>query len=427
MAMFIDDIVIHAKAGNGGAGCVAFHREAFRPKGGPSGGNGGRGGSVVLEACEDLTSLEKQFYAPWLVAKNGLPGKGKKMDGRSGKDLIIKVPCGTRVWKIVKKPVLSEEMLAEQARLNEQARKKAEEDEDLGEEPSEMEKDLGLPSEMVKEVGGESASLAQAHGGKVKAIEISLDELPEDQEEEIEGIDYEKVEEFEVDLVKHGQRHIICKGGRGGLGNKNFSSSRRQTPRFAQSGEPGDQSDFRLELQTIADVGLVGFPNAGKSTILSEVSRATPKVADYPFTTLNPSVGIIDYPTYERISLCDIPGLIEGAHKNVGLGHNFLRHIQRCRVLVIVVDISGGDNRVPWEDYSHLINELTLYDPTLIEKTKLVVANKMDEDGAEENLKEFEKETGVKPDLAISAAYDMAMDEFKDLLLREVKACDSSS
>lgn len=411
MAMFIDDIVVHAKAGNGGAGCVAFHREAFKPKGGPSGGNGGRGGSVLLEACEDLSSLEKQFYQPWLIAKNGLPGKGKKMDGKSGRDLVIKVPCGTRVSRIVEKPINKPEEI------------ETVQETDESEETEALALDMGLPSNMVQEVGGDAASLSQTEGGKVKAIEIDLNELPE---ENTENIEYEKTEVLEVDLLKHGQRHVICKGGRGGMGNKNFSSSRRQTPRFAQSGELGEKCEFRLELQTIADVGLVGFPNAGKSTILSELSGAAPKVADYPFTTLHPSVGIIEYPDFERITLCDIPGLIEGAHKNVGLGHAFLRHIQRCRVLIVVLDMAGTDNRDPWDDYHHLMDELKLYDETLVQKTKLVVANKMDEEKAKENLLEFVKVTGINPELTISAAFGVSMEELKESFRKAVKACEST-
>lgn len=410
MAMFIDDIVIHAKAGNGGAGCVAFHREAFKPKGGASGGNGGRGASVLLEACKDLNSLEKQFYQPRLTAKNGLPGKGKKMDGRSGRDLVVKVPCGTRVWRIVEKPV--NESLEQDP---------PHESPDETDEADEMSQDMDLPTTVAREVGGEVASLSQTDGGKIKAIEIDLEDLPEEVTEEQE---YEKVEVFEVDLLNHGQRHVICKGGRGGMGNKNFSSSRRQTPRFAQSGEMGEQFDFRLELQTIADIGLVGFPNAGKSTILSELSGATPKVADYPFTTLHPNVGILEYPDYERITLCDIPGLINGAHRNVGLGHDFLRHIQRCRVLAIILDMSGADNRDPWEDYRHLMEELGLYDQSLIKKTKLVVANKMDEDVSSKNLVEFTKVTGIKPDLAISAAFGISLPELKESFRKAVEACE---
>jgi len=208
------------------------------------------------------------------------------------------------------------------------------------------------------------------------------------------------------------------------LGNKNFSSSKRQTPNFSQPGETGEQCDFRLELQTIADVGLVGFPNAGKSTLLSEISAATPKVADYPFTTLHPSVGIVEFDNFERISVCDIPGLIEGAHDNVGLGHDFLRHIQRCRVLALMVDISGSDGRDPWDDYAQLIQELSLYDKSLIEKTRLVVANKIDEAPSKENLQEFIENTGVAPDLTISAAFGEGLDKLKDSFRSEVKACE---
>jgi GTP-binding protein len=188
-------------------------------------------------------------------------------------------------------------------------------------------------------------------------------------------------------LTENGQQFVLCKGGRGGLGNRNFATARRQTPRFAQPGEPGTEGDFLFELRTIAEVGLVGFPNAGKSTLLAAISKARPKVAPYPFTTLHPQVGIMEYDDYRRLTVCDVPGLIEGAHENVGLGHAFLRHIERCKVLVILLDMAGTDGRKPWDDYKQLLDELELYDETLTERPRMVVANKMDEAVAEENLK----------------------------------------
>ncbi len=463
--MFVDDIVVHVKAGSGGAGCVAFHREAFRPKGGPSGGNGGRGGSVVLEATDDLTSLVQQFYQPWLVAKNGLPGKGRKMEGRSGKDLVVKVPCGTRVWRIEKRPLGaasdpgsgsdsgdsaasetfhdtdspepeeigladghdSEESVEDghtgiegEGEAAEEGIPRAEEDQDEDGDPSEFEEDSDT-FKLVSQLGGEGAVLRQKAGGEIRAIEIDLEELPEESEAQPQ---FEKIEVFEVDMLKPGQRHILCKGGRGGLGNKNFSTARRQAPKFAQPGEPGEEADFRLELLLIADVGLVGFPNAGKSTLLSVLSAATPKIADYPFTTLNPSVGVIEYKDFQRVTMCDIPGLIEGAHRNVGLGHEFLRHIQRCRVLAIVLDMAGTDGRQPWEDYEQLLQELALYDASLMEKARVVIANKMDEAPSRGNLEEFHHQTGIYPDAEIAAAFDLGLDKLKELLLLKVRACE---
>ena len=161
----------------------------------------------------------------------------------------------------------------------------------------------------------------------------------------------------------------MCKGGRGGLGNRNFATAARQTPRFAQPGEPGEEGDFLFELRIMAEVGLVGYPNAGKSTLLTAISKARPKVAPYPFTTLHPQIGIVEYPDWHRLTVCDVPGLIEGAHRNVGLGHAFLRHIERCKILVLLLDMAGTDNRAPWDDYKQLLKELELYDPALLEKS----------------------------------------------------------
>ena len=180
-----------------------------------------------------------------------------------------------------------------------------------------------------------------------------------------------------IERVFADRARIFVQGGRGGLGNRNFATARRQTPRFAQPGEPGTSGRFRLELRLIAEVGLVGYPNAGKSTLLTAISRARPKVAPYPFTTLHPQPGIVEYTDFKRLTVCDVPGLIEGAHQNVGLGHEFLRHIRRCKILVLLLDIAGTDNRAPWDDYAQLLNELELYDPALLEKPRYVVANKI--------------------------------------------------
>ena len=219
--------------------------------------------------------------------------------------------------------------------------------------------------------------------------------------------------ELVVDLTEHGQRFILCKGGRGGLGNRNFATAARQTPRFAQPGEPGDEGNFLFELRIMAEVGLVGYPNAGKSTLLTAISRARPKIAPYPFTTLHPQIGIVEYPDFHRLTVCDVPGLIEGAHRNVGLGHEFLRHIERCKMLVLLLDMAGADGRAPWDDYKSLLSELELYDPALLERPRLVVANKMDEPAAAENLKKFKRRIRKTPVLPIAAAFDQGIDEFK--------------
>jgi GTP-binding protein len=220
---------------------------------------------------------------------------------------------------------------------------------------------------------------------------------------------------------------VLCKGGRGGLGNRNFATARRQTPRFAQPGEPGTEGNFRLELRFMADVAVLGYPNAGKSTLLTAISKARPKIAPYPFTTLHPQIGIVEYADHKRLVVCDVPGLIEGAHKNVGLGHSFLRHIKRTKILVILLDMAGTDNRAPWDDYKSLLNEVGLYDEALLKKPRLVVANKMDEAAAEENLKKFKRKITKTPVLPIAAAFDEGVEKFKQLIREELEEVPSES
>jgi GTP-binding protein len=205
------------------------------------------------------------------------------------------------------------------------------------------------------------------------------------------------------------------------LGNRNFATARRQTPRFAQPGEPGTEGEYRLELRLMAEIGLVGYPNAGKSTLLAAISKARPKIAPYPFTTLHPQIGILEYADWKRLTVCDVPGLIEGAHQNVGLGHAFLRHIERCKILVLLLDMAGTDNRLPWDDYRQLLRELELYDPALIKRPRLVVANKMDEAAAEANLKQFKKKVKKVSVLPISAAFDQGLESFKKLIREAVE------
>src|SRR5205814_6651332 len=227
--------------------------------------------------------------------------------------------------------------------------------------------------------------------------------------------------ELIADLTEHGQQFVLCKGGRGGLGNRNFATAARQAPRFAQPGEPGGEGEFLLELRIIADVGLVGYPNAGKSTLLTAISKARPKIAAYPFTTLTPQIGIVEYPDWHRLTVCDVPGLIEGAHQNVGLGHAFLRHIQRCKILVLLIDMAGIDGRNPWDDYKQLLNELGLYDAALLDRPRLVIANKMDEPVAGENLKKFKRKVTKTPVLPIAAAFDQGVDQLKKRIREELQ------
>jgi len=385
--MFVDEIKVYARAGHGGKGCVAFQREKYCPKGGPSGGNGGRGGDVILEADHDLNNLIGQYYQPRLLAHDGQGGLGKGMDGHAGKDLIVKIPCGTIVWKV----------------------------ESATPQPE------GVTRPKATTEGALPASSAQRPlfrtAASARAFEI---DLSSGIEERAPKSGAKPQGELVADLTQHGQRFILCKGGRGGLGNRNFATAARQAPRFAQPGEPGDEGDFLLELRIIAEVGLVGYPNAGKSTLLTAISRARPKVAPYPFTTLHPQIGIVEYKDFQRLTVCDVPGLIDGAHRNVGLGHQFLRHIERCKILVLLLDMAGTDGRTPWDDYKHLLTELALYDGSLLDKPRLVVANKMDEAVAEANLKKFKTRVRKVPVLPMAAAFDEGTEQFKEAIRQAV-------
>jgi GTP-binding protein len=316
------------------------------------------------------------------------------MDGHAGKDIIVKVPCGTLVWRLPTPP---------------KATQTDEDDEDETEEAEDQAK---------FKIGTSKRPIIRTAGGFL-AQEIDLSKEDDDYSEQ--AIADSTKGELIADLTTHGQQFVLCQGGRGGLGNRNFATAARQTPRFAQPGEPGDEGEFLFELRIMAEIGLVGYPNAGKSTLLAAISRARPKIAAYPFTTLHPQIGIVEYPDWKRLTVCDVPGLIEGAHNNVGLGHEFLRHIQRCKILVLLLDMAGTDNRKPWDDYKQLLKELELYDPALLEKPRLVVANKMDEAVAEENLKQFKKKVKKVSVLPISAAFDQGMEKFRNSIREAVE------
>lgn len=322
--MFYDRAKIYVKGGDGGNGIVAFRREKYIPEGGPCGGDGGRGGDVIMIADEGLRTLVDFKYRQHYKAARGQHGQGKGMHGKGGEDLVLRVPLGTVV-------------------------KNAETDEVI------------------------------------------------------------------ADFISHGQKMIIAPGGRGGRGNTRFLSSQNRVPDFAEKGEPGKEIWLLLELKLLADVGLVGFPNAGKSTLISRVSAAKPKIADYPFTTLTPNLGVVRIEEGNSFILADIPGLIEGAHEGAGLGHHFLRHLERTKVLIHVLDMSDQPERTPWEDFAIIIGELKAYKDILSERPQIVAANKMDLPGTMERLAELKKKLGDSFEIfPISAATGLGLKPLMD-------------
>ena len=342
--MFIDRIKIFAQAGNGGRGCVSFRREKFVPKGGPDGGDGGRGGDVILRADRHVDNLSNLFYEPIIKAKSGGQGMGKKMHGRSAPQKIVKVPVGTIVW---------------QAEENKESKHRT-------------------PNTERPPLNSEESKI-----------------------------------DFVIDLTHDGEEFVLCRGGAGGKGNVHFKSSRNRAPRQYTEGQEGEQGNFLFELRTIADAGLVGYPNAGKSTLLRKISAARPKVAAYPFTTLHPIIGVMEFPGYCRATIADIPGLIEGAHRGLGLGHEFLRHITRCRILLFVVDVAGSERRNPTEDLRNLRREIDLYDPALSKRPWYIVANKMDLPAARKNLEALQNRFPTIETAAVSAQTGEGMEDLK--------------
>lgn len=326
---FIDQVEVLVRSGRGGDGAMSMRREALVAFGGPDGGDGGRGGDVVFKASEHINSLLNLYYDPKCYAQDGEGGKGQKMYGKRGKDLVVPVPLGTEVY--------------------------------------------------------------DAETGLLVA-----------------------------DITEPGQAVVVAKGGAGGYGNVHFKTAVNQAPTEHTPGGEPEEKRLRLELKTIADAGLLGFPNAGKSSLLSVLSAATPKIASYPFTTINPIVGTIVYDDYAKIRMADVPGIIEGAAKGVGLGLAFLRHLERSKVLVYVIDIAGTDGREPWKDYEVLKKEIADYSVELAERPALVVANKMDSEVAKENLPRFIKETGVTP-IEISCETREGLEAFKEALREVVK------
>jgi GTPase len=295
---FVDYVKIFVKAGDGGRGCVSFRREKYVPRGGPDGGDGGRGGHIIFRATDELNTLLDQRYHTEYRAKKGQHGMGKKMHGKDGEDMVVRVPVGT----------------------------------------------------------------------------IIKDSYTNDM----------------IDLDKNGMEALVAKGGRGGLGNSHFATPVRQAPRYAQPGEEGEEKWLILELKLLADIGLIGLPNAGKSTFLSVISSAKPKIADYPFTTLRPILGVVKPEEYKSFVVADMPGLIEGAHKGVGLGFQFLRHVERTSLLLHLIDISETSGDDPVDSFEKINKELGLHSSELLEKTQAVVGTKLDIAGNREKLGRLE-------------------------------------
>jgi GTP-binding protein len=359
--MFIDRVRVHAKAGDGGDGSASFRREKFIPKGGPDGGDGGDGGDVILRADTHTDQLANLFFEPILKAKPGGKGSFRQRHGKSAPDLVVPVPVGTLVYRFP-----------------------TPEPHDPFAEPPEEEE----PSETPKSKKG----------------------LPDPM-----------IEDLVADLDQVGKEFIICHGGNGGRGNIHFKSSRNRAPRRFTEGTPGEEGWFLLEMRSIAFAGLVGYPNAGKSTLLRAISRAHPKVGSYAFTTRNPQVGVVDLEDYRKTTVADIPGLIEGAHENRGLGHQFLRHVMRCSYLLMVLDMAGSEGRSPLDDLKALRRELELYNPELADRPWCIVANKMDMPEAGENLKLFKKKYKGVTILPICAELGEGIPELKSFLQEKVE------
>src|SRR6478735_11793414 len=372
-AVFVDRIKIFAQAGKGGRGCVSFRREKFVPKGGPDGGDGGRGGDVILRADQHTDHLAHLFYEPIIKAKNGGHGRGKKMHGKNAPNKIVKVPVGTIIYQL----------------------------RNAG--PSRT----GVYGVRIDgDASDSSISFQNSIDGTTEVVRLS-------DERSIPG---QSVIDTIADLTRDGQELVLCNGGAGGKGNVHFKSSRNRAPREYTDGDGGESGQFLLELRSIADAALVGYPNAGKSTLIQRISAARSKIAPYPFTTLHPVIGIVELGDYQRATVADIPGLIEGAHRNLGLGHDFLRHITRCGLLLFVLDMAGSEGRSPIADLESLRREIHLYAPRLSERPWFIVANKMDLPEAEGNLRDFQKRFPQRTIVVVSAKEGRGINEVKRLL-----------
>lgn len=407
--MFVDHIRIHAKAGDGGHGCSSFRREKFTPKGGPDGGDGGHGADIVLIVDPHVDNLKEFFYRPHQKAERGMHGQGQRKTGKSGKKLMLKVPPGTIVYRTnppePRKKVPDDEFVEDVPEDADWAGEFEKDEEGRMVVMSRSEDDANQPDD-------EENELDESEDGENMLVEDEIDEEIIEEEEEDQHPFGEKI----ADLTEIGQTFVLCEGGKGGKGNWNFRTDTNQAPIEFTMGEAGEEGWFNLELRRIADVGLVGFPNAGKSTLLGALSKASPKVAAYPFTTLKPMVGVVEFPGFMRATVADIPGLIEGAHDNVGLGHDFLRHISRCSVFLFVTDTAAVDQRDPISDIQILRKELRLYDEELGERQWLIVANKIDLEESEMYLNALKARFPKQEIFPISAQNGEGIEELKKRL-----------
>ncbi|ORX61450.1 obg family GTPase CgtA [Hesseltinella vesiculosa] len=386
---FIDFLRVEARGGAGGDGCVSFHREKFVAKGPPNGGNGGRGGHVVVRASSDESMLRRLGRV--CSAKRGEHGQGGGRHGTTGKDLVIEVPIGTIVRE-VEAPAARPLTEDEQDDLDSLT--------DLEQQRIDRDKRWVYYPRMDTTITEEQ----EAAGRKsfFKEAERFMDE--EDKYYRWQVKKELRKGPLYVDLTEDGQEVVVCQGGPGGYGNPHFLTNDNRSPKWATRGREGQVRHLELELKTIADIGLVGLPNAGKSTLLGVISNAHPKQAAYAFTTLHPYVGTVDYIDKYQLTVADIPGLIQGAHRNVGLGHAFLRHVERAKLLAYVVDLSG---QAPWDDLQVLRNELEAYRPGLTRRQSLIIANKADLIAtAKPNLATLQAKYPDLPIIPVSARYD---------------------
>lgn len=361
---FVDEAWIVVRSGKGGRGAVSFRREKFIPRGGPDGGDGGKGGDIVFRADPDLLTLYDLRLRRIYEARGGEGGKGRQKHGKAAENLIIDVPVGTELYEL---PALGTETSGQ----TEAGKLAAAESLSEARESDAVEEWEAAEAYAEAEALGEAENLDDA----TTPDGVPAPSGPEGFGEVVEEAGDPKLL---VDLTEPGQTFVACRGGRGGKGNLHFASSTMRTPRFAQPGEPGEERRIRLVLKVLADVGIIGLPNAGKSTFIAAVSRARPKIAAYPFTTLTPNLGVIEDDYGARLVLADIPGLIEGAHLGHGLGHRFLRHVERTRVLLHVVSAEDASPEGLFEAFAVVDEELRRFDPALAERPQIRVVNKID-------------------------------------------------